>query len=40
VPRALEAAAASHPDLRVRLTDALGASAGIAELILATLPPE
>ncbi len=40
LPRALEAAAAAHPGLRVRLTAPLGAAAGVAELILATLPPE
>jgi sirohydrochlorin ferrochelatase len=40
VPRELEAAAAAHPGLKVRVTAPLGASAGIAELILATLPAE
>jgi sirohydrochlorin cobaltochelatase len=40
VPRAVEAAAAAHPGLRVRVTRPIGASTGIAELILATLPPE
>ena len=40
VPREVEAAAAAHPGLRVRLTRPIGASAGLAELILATLPPE
>jgi len=40
VPAAVEAAARAHPGLRVRLTPPLGAAAGVAELILATLPAE
>ena len=40
VPREVAAAAAAHPSLRVRVTEPLGAAAGIAELILATLPAE
>ena len=40
VPAAVEAAASAHPGLRVQLTAPLGAAAGVAELILATLPPE
>jgi sirohydrochlorin ferrochelatase len=40
LPRALEAAAAAHPGLRIQVTPALGSSAGIAALVLATLPPE
>jgi sirohydrochlorin ferrochelatase len=40
LPRAVEAAAAAHPKLVVRVTSPLGASAGIADLILATLPAE
>ena len=38
VPQQVAAAAARHPGLRVQLTAPLGASAGIADLILATLP--
>ena len=40
VPRAVEAAAAAHPSLRITVTPALGSSGGIAELVLATLPAE
>ncbi|MFI5316594.1 MAG: sirohydrochlorin chelatase [Myxococcota bacterium] len=40
VPRAVEAAAAAHPGLRVRVSAPFGAAAGIADLILATLSPE
>lgn len=39
VPQQLAAAAARHPELRVELTPPTGACAGIADLILATLPP-
>jgi sirohydrochlorin ferrochelatase len=39
LPAAVEAAARAHPGLRVRLTEPAGAAAGMAELILATLPP-
>ena len=40
VPREIAAAGAAHPSLRIRLTPPTGASAGIADLILATLPPD
>ena len=40
VPGAVAAAARAFPGLRVRLTPPTGAAAGIAELILATLPGE
>jgi len=40
VPGAVAAAARAFPGLRVRLTAPTGAAAGIAELILATLPGE
>ena len=40
VPAQVGAAAAAHPTLRVRTTAPLGASAGIADLILATLPAD
>ena len=40
VPAAVAAAARAFPRLRVRLTAPTGAAAGIAELILATLPGE
>ena len=40
LPRALAAAAATHPGLRVRVTPALGSAPGIAALVLATLPAE
>jgi sirohydrochlorin ferrochelatase len=38
VPEQVAAAAAKHPSLRVQLTPPFGASAGIPDLILATLP--
>jgi len=38
VPEQVSAAAAAHPGLRVELTPLLGSAAGIADLILATLP--
>ena len=40
LPRAVGAAAAAHPGLRIHVTPALGATGGIAALVLATLPPE
>ena len=40
LPHLVEAAVAAHPGLRVRMTPHTGASAGIADLILATLPPD
>jgi sirohydrochlorin ferrochelatase len=40
LPRAVEAAAAAHAGVRVRLTAPLGAASGVADLILGTLPPE
>ena len=40
VPQQVAAAAAKHPSLRIRLTPPTGASAGIADLILATLPTD
>jgi len=39
VPAALEAAARAHPRLRLRLLEITGQAAGLAELILGTLPP-
>src|SRR5258706_1786674 len=39
-PAAVEAAGTARPSPRVQLTAPLGAAAGVAELILATLPPE
>ena len=38
VPEQVAAAAAAHPGLRVQLTAPFGSAAGIADLILATLP--
>ena len=40
VPRLVEAAARAHPRLRVRMTASLGSVAGVADLILATLPSD
>jgi sirohydrochlorin ferrochelatase len=40
VPRLVEAAARAHPRLRVRMTASTGSVAGIADLILATLPTD
>ena len=40
VPQQVAAAAARHPALRIRTTAPLGAAAGIADLILATLPAD
>lgn len=40
VPRLVEAAALAHPRLRVRVTEPSGSVAGIADLILATVPME
>ena len=40
VPRLVEAAARAHPRLRVRVTASTGSVAGIADLILATLPTD
>jgi sirohydrochlorin ferrochelatase len=40
VPRLVEAAALAHPRLRVRVTDPTGSVAGIADLILATVPTD
>lgn len=40
VPRLVTAAALAHPRLRVRVTEATGSVAGIADLILATLPTD
>jgi sirohydrochlorin ferrochelatase len=40
VPRLVDAAAVAHPGLRVRILDAVGSVAGIADLILATLPED
>jgi sirohydrochlorin ferrochelatase len=37
-PEQVAAAAAAHPSLRIQLTPALGTAAGVADLILATLP--
>jgi sirohydrochlorin ferrochelatase len=38
VPAQVTAAAAAHPGVRVELTPPFGSAAGIADLILATLP--
>jgi len=38
VPAQVAAAASAHPGLRIQLTPPLGSAAGIADLILATLP--
>lgn len=40
VPRLVAAAALAHPRLRVRVTEATGSVAGIADLILATVPTD
>jgi sirohydrochlorin ferrochelatase len=40
LPHLVAAAVANHPGLRVRMTPHTGASAGIADLILATLPAD
>ena len=40
VPQQVAAAAAGHPGLRIRTTAPFGASAGVADLILATLPAD
>ena len=40
VPRAVEAAAAAHPGLRVRVGAPFGSATGVVDLILATLPAE
>jgi sirohydrochlorin ferrochelatase len=40
VPNAVEAAARPYPELHVRVTAPVGTAAGIAEAILATLPPQ
>lgn len=39
IPAFTEAAARRHPDLSVRLTPALGMTAGLADLILSSVPP-
>jgi sirohydrochlorin ferrochelatase len=40
VPRLVAAAALAHPRLRVRVTEATGSVAAIADLILATVPSD
>ena len=40
VPRLVEAAALAHPRLRVRVSEPTGSVAGIADLILATVPSD
>ena len=40
VPRLVDAAALAHPRMRVRVTEATGSVAGIADLILATVPSD
>jgi len=40
VPRLVAAAALAHPRMRVRVTEATGSVAGIADLILATIPAD
>lgn len=40
VPRLVEAAALAYPRLRVRVTVATGSVAGVADLILATVPTD
>jgi len=40
VPRLVAAAALAHPRMRVRVTEATGSVAGIADLILATVPSD
>jgi sirohydrochlorin ferrochelatase len=40
VPRLVDEALAAHPGLRARVTAPLGSVAGIADLILATVPDE
>ena len=40
VPRLVDAAALAHPRLRVRVTEATGSVAGVADLILATVPTD
>ena len=40
VPRLVDAAALAHPRMRVRVTEATGSVAGVADLILATVPTD
>lgn len=40
VPRLVDAAALAHPRMRVRVTEATGSVATIADLILATVPSD
>ena len=40
VPRLVDAAALAHPRMHVRVTEATGSVAGVADLILATVPTD